>query len=254
MLLALACAFQVGTALIAPEQPLRDTVAAPPAAAVYSGRLGQLNVAAIRHERASVLLDGQLDDAICAQAALLTGFSTYSPVDGRPAQDSTEVRLFYTAEAMYVSIRGWAPAGTVRATLAERDRISNDDWIAIHFDTFNDRQRAFVFGVNALGVQADGMRSEQSAGPGVSRASLAAADLTQDFVWQSKGRLLDDGFAVEIRIPFKSVRFQMGAPQDGGCRWCGRHNATATRSRGHPRHARGSRSVCKPATCAACAT
>jgi hypothetical protein len=216
MLLALACAFQVGTTLIAPEQPPRDTVAAPQAAAVYSGRLGQVNVAAVRHERATVVLDGQLDDAIWAQAALLTGFSTYSPVDGRPAQDSTEVRLFYTAEAIYVSIRGWAPAGTVRATLAERDRISNDDWTAIHFDTFNDRRRSFVFAVNALGVQADGMRSEQSAGPGISRASLAAADLTQDFVWQSKGRLLDDGFAVEIRIPFKSVRFQLGAPQDWG--------------------------------------
>jgi hypothetical protein len=65
-------------------------------------------------------------------------------------------------------------------------------------------------------VQADGMRSEQSAPPGTSRASLAAVDLTQDFVWQSKGRLLEDGFEVEIRVPFKSMRFQMGGAQDWG--------------------------------------
>ena len=216
MLLALACAFQVGSALIATDPPRPATIAVRDSAQVYSGRLGQVNVRALRHERAEIVLDGVLDEAGWAQAALLTGFSTYSPVDGRPAQDSTEVRLFYTAEAMYVSIRGWAPAGTVRATLAERDRISNDDWVAVHFDTFNDRRRSFVFAVNPLGVQADGMRSEQSAGPGVSRASLAAADLTQDYVWQSKGRLLDDGFAVEMRIPFKSVRFQLGAGQDWG--------------------------------------
>ena len=216
MLLAFALAFQAGTAQLMASSPAPDSVTRRDSAAVYSGRLGQLNVQALRLERADVVVDGVLEDAAWSKAALLTGFSTYSPVDGRPAQDSTEVRLFYTAEAMYIAIRAWAPPGTVRATLAERDRISNDDWIAVHFDTFNDRRRAFVFGVNPLGIQADGMRSEQSAGPGVSRASLGAADLTQDYVWQSKGRLLDDGFAVEIRIPFKSVRFQLGAPQDWG--------------------------------------
>jgi Domain of unknown function (DUF5916) len=216
MLLAFALAIQVGVAPLASDST--QAVAAPrrDAPAVYSGRLGQLNVGALRLDRADVTIDGQLDEAAWIQAPLLTGFSTYSPVDGRPAQDSTEVRIFYTAEAMYVAIRGWAPPGTVRATLAERDRIANDDWIAIHLDTFNDRRRAFVFAVNPFGVQADGMRSEQSAGPGVSRASLAVADLTQDYVWQSKGRVLDDGFAIELRIPFKSVRFQLGAPQDWG--------------------------------------
>nr|MCU0619354.1 DUF5916 domain-containing protein [Gemmatimonadaceae bacterium] len=106
--------------------------------------------------------------------------------------------------------------GTVRATLAERDRITNDDWVAIHFDTFDDRRRSFVFGVNPLGVQADGMRSDQSAGPGVSRASLASVDLTQDYIWQSKGRLLDDGFEVELRIPFKSIRYQAASQQRWG--------------------------------------
>lgn len=194
-----------------------DTLPAPdPAPATYSGRAGQLQVQPVRIESAAVQVDAQLDEPAWQRAALLTGFTTYSPVDGRPAQDSTEVRLFYTADAIYVGIRAWAPAGTVRATLAERDRISNDDWVAIHFDTFNDRRRAFVFAVNALGVQADGMRSEQSAGPGVSRASLTAADLTQDYVWRSRGRVLEDGYVVEVRIPFKSMRFQMGGTQDWG--------------------------------------
>ena len=196
-----------------------DTLpAAPPtpADAVYSGRAGQLEVKAPRVDSSSITIDGQFDEADWSRSALLTGFTTYSPVDGRPAQDSTEVRFFYTSNAIYLAIRAWAPAGTVRATLAERDRINNDDWVAVHFDTFNDRRRAFVFAVNPLGVQADGMRSEQSAGPGVSRASLTAADLTQDFVWQSKGRVLEDGYQIEVRIPFKSMRFQMGGAQDWG--------------------------------------
>jgi Domain of unknown function (DUF5916) len=196
----------------------------PPAAAetasvvvqpVYSGRARTLDVRAVREE-SSAEIDGRLDEAVWQRAALLTGLTSYNPVDGRPAQDSTEVRLWYAADAMYIGIRAWAPAGTVRATLAERDRIANDDWVYVSFDTFNDRRRAFTFAVNPLGVQSDGMRSEQSGIPGLSRASLQAVDLSQDYVWQSKGRLLDDGYMVEIRIPFKSIRYQIGESQDWG--------------------------------------
>jgi hypothetical protein len=189
----------------------------PPVSAgsVYSGRQRQINVQAVRQDTVATI-DGRLDEPVWQRAALLTGFTSYNPVDGRPAQDSTEVRLWYAADAMYIGIRAWAPSGAIRATLAERDRITNDDWVMVSFDTFNDRRRAFVFAVNPLGVQADGMRSEQSQMPGTSRASLAAVDLTQDYVWQSKGRVLEDGFEVEIRVPFKSIRFQMGNGQDWG--------------------------------------
>ena len=57
-------------------------------------------------------------------------------------------------------VRAYEPHGTVRATLADRDRVSTDDNIEIHLDTFEERRRAFVFIVNALGVQADGTKSE----------------------------------------------------------------------------------------------
>ena len=211
MLAVLFAAFQLSApqASDSPPPP-RDA-----ASGTYSGRDRALNVASVRAETGAEI-DGLLDEPIWARAAVLTGFTSYNPVDGRAAQDSTEVRVWHAPDAIYVGIRAWAPAGTVRATLAERDRISNDDWVSVSFDTFNDRRRAFTFGVNPLGVQADGMRSEQSQMPGISRASLAAVDLTQDYVWQSKGRLLDDGYMVEIRIPFKSIRFQLGDTQDWG--------------------------------------
>ncbi|AMW03929.1 DUF5916 domain-containing protein [Gemmatimonas phototrophica] len=186
----------------------------PVVARTFSGRARELS-AHVPRLRDSITIDGTLTESAWQQASVLTDFSSYSPVDGRPAQDNTEVRLWYAEDALYVGIRAYAPPGTVRATLAERDRITNDDWMAIHLDTFLDR-RSFVFAVNAFGVQADGMRSDVSAGPGVSRASLQAVDLSQDYVWQSKGQLLDDGFSVEMRIPFKSIRFQMGSTQDWG--------------------------------------
>ncbi|MCC7001695.1 MAG: carbohydrate binding family 9 domain-containing protein [Gemmatimonadaceae bacterium] len=181
----------------------------------FSGRARALSASAPR-QRDTVTMDGDLTEPAWQRAAVFTEFTSYNPVDGRPAQDDTEVRIWYAEDALYVGIRAFAPPGTVQATLAERDRISSDDWVAVHLDTFNDRRRSFVFAVNAFGVQADGMRSDVSAGPGASRASLQAVDLSQDYVWQSKGRLLDDGFSVEIRIPFKSIRYQAASTQDWG--------------------------------------
>lgn len=187
----------------------------PAEARVFSGRARELSAQAPRLQ-GPVTIDGDLTEPVWRQATILKDFTSYSPVDGRPAQDNTEVRLWYAEDALYVGIRAWAPPGTVRATLAERDRITSEDWIALHLDTFLDRRRSFVFAVNAFGVQADGMRSDVSAGPGVSRAALQAVDLSQDYIWQSKGKLLDDGFAVELRIPFKSIRFQFASTQDWG--------------------------------------
>lgn len=217
MLVALFALFQlaVPAAPAITEGGRPATPSAPDRPTIYSGRAGALNVRAVRVDT-SATIDGRLDEAVWARAAVLTAFTSYNPVDGRRAQDSTEIRIWHAADAIYVGVRSWAPPGTVRATLAERDKITNDDWVAITFDTFNDRRRAFTFAVNPLGVQADGKRNEQSPIPGTSKASLATVDLTQDYVWQSKGRLLDDGYEVELRIPFKSIRFQRGESQDWG--------------------------------------
>jgi hypothetical protein len=212
----------IAAVLLAVQPPVTGASAADSSApdaragTTFAGRARQLDVFLPQLTATPPRVDGELDEPQWRSAVLLTAFSSYNPVDGRPAQDSTEVRLWYAEDALYVGVRAWAPPGTVRATLAERDRIANDDWVAIHLDTFNDRRRSFVFAANPYGVQADGMRSEQSAGPGVSRAALAAVDLSQDYIWQSAGRLLDDGFLVEMRIPFKSLRFQAAERQDWG--------------------------------------
>lgn len=198
-----------------PSPPPQAPTPAAAVAEVFAGRSRELDVRAPRLTD-TITIDGRLDEPAWERASRLTEFTSYNPVDGRPAQDETVVRLWYAEDALYVGIRAYAPAGTVRATLAERDRITNDDWVSLHLDTFNDRRRAFVFAVNPFGVQADGMRSDQSAGPGQSRAGLQAVDLSQDYVWQSKGRTLDDGFEIEVRIPFKSIRFQLGRSQDWG--------------------------------------
>ena len=154
---------------------------------------------------APVVIDGVLDEPAWQQAARLDGFHQYQPSDGRPAQERTEVLLWYEPTALVVGIRAHAAdVSSLRATLADRDKIDNDDRVVLYLDTFNDRRRAFMFGVNALGVQLDGVRTEGA----VSAANPfgGSIDFNPDFFYESKGRVTADGYVVELRIPFKSLR------------------------------------------------
>lgn len=170
--------------------------------------------------RGAVLrVDGVLDEPVWAEAAVLRGFHQYSPQDGVPARDSTVVLLWYGPDAIHFGIRAFADPGTVRATLAERDRIDGDDQVLIHLDTFNDARRAWVFGVNPLGIQVDGIRLEGEGGGGSffrAEAQVHPLDRNPDFTWASAGRLTEWGWEAEVSIPFKSLRYRSGDEQEWG--------------------------------------
>ncbi len=194
-------------------------ITAPASARTYDGRSGALEVEPPRIDQ-SVEIDGKLDEAVWSQAAVLAGFSRYAPVDGAPADNPTDVLVWYSPSAIHFGIRATAPAGSVRATLADRDRIQSDDHVIIFLSTYNDGRQAMVFGVNPLGVQLDGALAEGTRGGGGGFTGLASGrespDLSPDYVFQSKGRVTDTGYEVEIRIPFKSVRYQSQDKQDWG--------------------------------------
>jgi hypothetical protein len=183
---------------------------------VFNALTGATTVPMSRPIDGEVVVDGHLNEPVWRSARILTGFSLYSPADGRPAPDSTEVLVWYSNAAIHFGIRAFEPHGAVRATLADRDRVNNDDNVEIHIDTFEERRRAFVFIVNPLGVQADGTKNEGGGFTPGSNVSPGQNDLNPDFQWQSRGRVTDGGYEVEIRIPFSSLRFQTAREQRWG--------------------------------------
>ena len=91
-----------------------------PATRTYDGRSGSLDVEPPRIDQ-SIEIDGNLDEAVWSQAAVLAGFSRYAPVDGAPADHATDVLVWYSPTAMHFGIRASAPAG-IGARHARRSR------------------------------------------------------------------------------------------------------------------------------------
>ena len=192
-----------------------QVAASAPEARVYNGRAGQTSVDIPRID-APVTIDGNLDEPVWRRAALLTGFSVYQPVDNQPSPDSTEVLVWYSRDAIHFGIRAFEPHGPVSSSLADRDHIASDDHVELHLDTFGERNRALVFIVNPLGVQADGTKSEGGGFIPGANVSPGQNDLSADFQWESRGRLTEGGYEVEILIPFRSIRYATASTQDWG--------------------------------------
>jgi hypothetical protein len=203
--------------LLSPGAP---RAAAEPARDVLNGREHQLAARPPRLDEAGVRIDGTLDEPQWSQAALLTGFSQFMPRDGIPAEDSTEVLVWYSPTAIHFGIRAFEPHESVHAALGDRDRIFSDDRVELLLGTFHDGRQALVLGVNPLGVQMDGTLLENNqargGGSGNTITSRELPDLSPDFVFQSKGRLTDYGYEVEVRVPFKSLKYQRADTQTWG--------------------------------------
>jgi hypothetical protein len=157
-----------------------------------------------RFDKAPVI-DGKLDDEVWKTATVFKDFVQYRPLDLVAPSQPTEVRIGYDSRFLYVGFHAFDEAGKVRATIAKRDAVFDDDWVGIWLDTFNDGRRAYELIFNPLGVQADAIFTE-----GVSE------DFSIDIVMESKGVVTEDGYTVEVAIPFKSLRYVAGKDKKWG--------------------------------------
>jgi hypothetical protein len=151
-------------------------------------------------------VDGLLDDRVWQSAAPLSDFVQAEPFEGQPASESTEVRIVYDDEAIYVgAMMHDADPSQIVTTDTRRDAgLGEMDSFQIIFDTFRDQQNGFVFGTNAAGIQYDGQVRDQ----GNTSASW-------DGSWDVKTSVTDTGWSAEFRIPLRTLRYGP-APQTWG--------------------------------------
>ena len=194
-------------ALTQPRTPVTREPAATPAVsdAEEPGFASKKSAVAITKFTAAPVIDGVLNDEVWKSAPVFGNFLQTQPGDNVAPTHPTEFMMAYDAKNLYLGFRVKQTRDTVRATVARRDNIFNDDYVLLYIDTFNDQRQAYVVSFNPLGIQADGTFTE---GRG--------EDYSVDLVMESKGVLTEDGFTIEAAIPFKSLRYEAGKNKQWG--------------------------------------
>jgi hypothetical protein len=154
------------------------------------------------------VIDGKLNDAAWAEAEILSGFVQKEPLEGRPVSERTEVRVLYDDDALYIA--AWLfDAGDLVVGRAARDASLNDtDAFLLILDTYLDRQNGLVFGTTPAGIEYDAQVINEGQGGGF--------NLNWDANWRVATSRDAEGWYVEMRIPFSTLRYPKAGPQNWG--------------------------------------
>jgi len=178
-----------------------------PPAVLARDQSGRVTIRAIRLDE-PLRLDGQLDEPVYQTIAPVTGFIQQEPNEGAPATEQTDVWVLFDSETVYVSARCWdsQPNRTV-ANEMRRDSYAmyGNDTFAVMLDTFYDRRNAFNFMTNPLGGLFDQTITAER-----------ISNLDWNTVWDVQTSRFDQGWILEMAIPFKSLRYGEAAAQYWG--------------------------------------
>ncbi len=149
-----------------------------------------------------IKLDGELNDEAWRQADRAKNFTESSPIEGSKPQSATEAMVTYDDDYLYVGMIAYDDPTSVRATMTSRDAVFSDDIMGIIIDPFGDQVRAYEMYSNAYGIQSDVLWTANG------------DDASYDIMYESEGKITDNGYQIELRIPFKSLRFPEQAVQN----------------------------------------
>ncbi len=155
-----------------------------------------------------ITLDGALDEAVWSGAEPAGAFIQAEPYEGQPATEATDVRLAFDRDALYIGVRcaDVAGAGTIINDIRKDFTAGEQDSFEVILDTFADRRNGFVFVVNPVGAKSDTQISNEG----------RDVNTSWDAVWSVATRIDAAGWTAEIRIPFKTLRFEPGADRVWG--------------------------------------
>jgi len=195
--LSLAVACLGGAASGVTAQDADSSANGDPGAAHSAGRTGF----EARPAADGIRVDGRLDDPAWSGAEPIPLPWETNPGNNTPAPVDTRCYVLFDPERLYFACRALDPdPDAIRAFITDRDDVEDHDRIVLSLDPFDDARRAFEFTVTALGVQGDATYDEQT----------GMADDSWDAIWESAGRVTEDGYVIELAIPFRSLRFPAG--------------------------------------------
>ncbi|MBU1011514.1 MAG: carbohydrate binding family 9 domain-containing protein [Bacteroidetes bacterium] len=144
------------------------------------------------------IIDGVLNDKAWINAAVANNFVQVDPYNGAPSTLKSEVKFIYDDEAIYIGAMLFDTApDSIMNELSKRDELGVSDNFGVHIDPFNDASTTYSFFINPAGVQMDGKLA----------ANSNHEDRNWDAVWESTTQIVENGWVIEIKIPYAALRF-----------------------------------------------
>jgi uncharacterized protein DUF5916 len=153
--------------------------------------------------RTPITLDGALDEDVWHVAQPASEFVQAEPHEGQPATELTDVRLAFDRDALYIGVvcHDAATGGLIVNDIRKDFSPGEQDTFEVLLDTFADRRNGFVFVTNPRGAKSDAQIANEG----------RDVNTSWDAVWTVATKVGADGWSAELRIPFKTLRFEAGA-------------------------------------------
>ncbi len=149
----------------------------------------------------NITIDGMLDEDVWLNANSANSFWQQFPTDSIRSFNKSDVKILYNDTHLFIGADASSFGGDFIVNSLRRDfSARNNDNVTLVFDTFQDGQNAFLFGVSAFGVQREALVSDRG-------INISGFNLNWDVKWDSKVTRHNDRFVVEIAIPFSSVKY-----------------------------------------------
>jgi hypothetical protein len=147
------------------------------------------------------VIDGFGNDAVWQSANTASNFVQREPVDNAPETERTEFRVLFDDDNIYLYAMMYdSQPDSIVSRLARRDYVPQSDWFAVAFDSYYDRQTAFIFVVLPSGSKTDLLEYNDG----------RDEDESWDPVWEPVTQILENGWSVEMRVPLSQIRFTEG--------------------------------------------
>ena len=202
---------QVGGSRIDVEEVSGVSIDGPPPpvapAVVSRDRDGRVTLRAVRLPE-GLVIDGRLDESVYQDVLAVSDFIQQEPREGEPATEKTDAWIFFDDNNLYVSARNWdsQPERIVANEMRRDNRgIDQNETFVVVLDTFYDRRNGFFFQTNPLGAVRDGLVTDERQN-----------NTDWNTVWDVSTARFDQGWTVEMAIPFKSLRYKEGRSQIWG--------------------------------------
>lgn len=156
-----------------------------------------------------VKIDGKLDDSAWLKAKPYEEyFFQQEPHDRVPSSEKTKVMVIQNRDTIYFGIQSYdSEPEKIFSSAMRRDKdIFRDDVIELLIDTFRDFRNCYAFATNPLGVKGDAIISDEG----------ADINKSWDCIWQVKSSVNENGWATEIALPFKSLKYRKGEVVEWG--------------------------------------